>query len=94
MAALKKALESYLRSQERLRGKSLNLACAFKAFSDGETPNMKQALLHTAESLVDLEEYRKYMVDRVEAKAMEPLRLYKLICKSIDARIIFKKLFI
>ncbi len=45
-----------------LRGKRLSLALAFKAFSEGETPNMKQALEILAESIVDLEEYRKYMV--------------------------------
>jgi hypothetical protein len=45
-----------------LRGRSLEMALAFKAFSEGETPNIKQALITVAESIVDLEEYRKYMV--------------------------------
>jgi hypothetical protein len=38
------------------------LALAFKAFSESETPNLKQALISTAEAIVDLEDYRKFMV--------------------------------
>ena len=45
-----------------MRGKRLKLALSLKAFSESESPNLRQALLNTAEAFVDLEEYRKYMV--------------------------------
>jgi hypothetical protein len=45
-----------------LRGKSLKLALTLKSFSEAETPNVKSAMITMAEAIVDLEEYRKYMV--------------------------------
>jgi hypothetical protein len=70
-----------------LRGKRLKLALALKGFSETETPNVKQALLNTAEAFVDLEEYRKYMHDRIGSKATEPIKLYKVICKNLRVRL-------
>jgi hypothetical protein len=70
-------------SNTGLRGKRLKLALALKGFSETETLNVKQALLNTAEAFVDLEEYRKYMHDRIGTKAIEPIKLYKVICKNL-----------
>ena len=47
---------------KEVRGRRLEMALVLKAFSESETPNVKAALQTAAETLVDLEEYRKYMV--------------------------------
>eukprot|EP00158_Paraphelidium_tribonemae_P001731 Partr_v1_DN24742_c0_g1_i3_m37294 putative family with sequence similarity 92, member A1 len=83
MANFKKALDSLLKTEEKLRGKRLKLALALKGFSESEQPNLRKALLNTAESVVDMEEYRKYMHDRIESKTSEPLKMYKVLCKSL-----------
>ncbi|KAI3637047.1 hypothetical protein MIR68_004753 [Amoeboaphelidium protococcarum] len=83
MAAVHQELTSYLRNVEKLRGKRLSLAVALKQFSETESPNLESALMSTAEAMVDIEEYRKYMHDRMQIKVAEPVKMYKTICTTL-----------
>ena len=65
-----KCLPSPLCLSVEVRGKRLNLALTLKQFSESEPSQMSSLLLSTAESLVDIEEYRKYMHDRVQTRSL------------------------
>jgi hypothetical protein len=70
-----------------VRGKRLKLALSLKAFSESETPNVGKALLNAAEGIVDIEEYRKYMHDRILGRATEPIDSYKTLIKNLQGDI-------
>lgn len=83
MASMKKALSGYIGNQEKLRNRSLKLAVALKSYANGETPCIKEALNGMAEHLQELQKHRKYMQDRLEIRAREPLGVYKNMSKAV-----------
>lgn len=58
-----------------MRGRRLKLALAVKGMSEGQPDEMKKMMTNVAESLVDLEEYRQYMVFVKRTKAWKLNRI-------------------
>ncbi|KAL7750825.1 hypothetical protein RI367_003782 [Sorochytrium milnesiophthora] len=83
MNALRKAVSAYVRHQELLRKKALNLGNVLKKFGDRESPTVRMALVGMADVINEMETSRKWMTDRVDTKTKMPLKLYGAICKGL-----------
>ncbi|KAL6039214.1 hypothetical protein STEG23_005632 [Scotinomys teguina] len=65
----------------RLRDKADRLVNEINVYAPTETPNLKQGLKNFADEFAKLQDYRQVELERLEAKAAEPLKAYGTIVK-------------
>lgn len=85
MEALEESLSSVLRNSERYRKKAHALSTTLKNFGDSELPETKQVLLKVADNLAELQRTRQVAQARIQTNSLEPLKVYKLMCKKMKA---------
>ncbi|KAK1804961.1 hypothetical protein P4O66_019333, partial [Electrophorus voltai] len=73
---------AYVRKTARLRDKSDLLVREISLYADTETPNLKNGLKNFADQLAKIQDYRQAEVERLEAKVVEPLKVYGNIVKT------------
>lgn len=72
---------AYVRKTARLRDKADLLVREISLYADTETPNLKKGMKQFADQLAKIQDYRQAEVERLEAKVVEPLKLYGTVVK-------------
>lgn len=72
---------AYVRKTARLRDKADVLVREISLYADTETPNLKKGMKQFADQLAKIQDYRQAEVERLEAKVVEPLKLYGTVVK-------------
>ncbi|XP_041377172.1 protein FAM92A-B-like isoform X2 [Gigantopelta aegis] len=77
-------MSSYTRKTAHVRDKGDDIAKTMARYADYETINitLKKALAEFAENFSAVQDYRQAEVTRLEAKVVEPLTSYGLLCKQ------------
>ena len=76
MKQLRQVMESYIRGQDRIRKRSLEVAVSLKKFGDSEAPQLGAYLNCMSEALSARELLREASMARLNFTCMEPLRYY------------------
>lgn len=80
-------LAAHTRKTARLRDAGDRLVKQLIAFASSETPELRATLRDFAEDLAKVQDYRQALVERLEAKVVDPLKLYGTQIKQTRAEI-------
>ncbi|XP_004645068.1 protein FAM92B isoform X1 [Octodon degus] len=80
-------LAAHTRKTARLRDAGDRLVKQLIAFASTEAPELRATLRDVAEDLAKVQDYRQAQVERLEAKVVEPLKLYGTWIKQTRAEI-------
>ncbi|XP_020014143.1 CBY1-interacting BAR domain-containing protein 2 [Castor canadensis] len=80
-------LASYTRKTARLRDKADQLVKQLIDFANTENPELRVTMRDFAEDLAKVQDYRQAEVERLEAKVINPLKLYGTQIKQTRAEI-------
>ncbi|XP_029023371.1 CBY1-interacting BAR domain-containing protein 1 [Betta splendens] len=72
---------AYVRKTARLRDKADLLVREIGSYADTETPNLKMGMKQFADHLAKIQDYRQAEVERLEARVIEPLKIYGAVVK-------------